>query len=256
MGPGEGRGVYSDQTTLQLHRVIIAGGLEIPITEAGLCDLLKVSRTPVRAAVATLLELGLLQRAERGGFVSRKYPVREAAQENEIRAGLDGLAARWVSDRGCSSAELSELERTLSVYQSATHNYANGDGCHDFMAISGTFFKLIYEFARSPSLTACVRRSNALPFLQPENVTLPPVTPELTRIISDLKSYHEQLFECFKCRDPINAEIAAKKHRFCLFDLIICLIESHDPRIFPIITSVSRGIYAYKSIKSPEPQVG
>ncbi len=254
MESGEGLGVYSDQTTLHLYRVIIAGGLEIPITEAGLCDLLKVSRTPVRAAVATLLDLGLLQRAERGGFVSRKYPVREAAQENEIRAGLDGLAARWVSDRGCSSAELSELERTLSVYQSATRNY--GNGCHDFMAISGVFFQLIYEFARSPSLTACVRRSNALPFLQPENVTLPSATPELTGFVSDLKSYHEKLFECIKCRDPINAEIAAKKHRFCLFDLINCLIESHDPQIFPIITSVSRGIYVNKGSKSPESQVG
>ena len=60
---------------------------EIPLAEK-----LGVSRTPVRAALATLGNEGLLEHLPKRGYTVRAYDLAEIVAAYEVRAALEGLA--------------------------------------------------------------------------------------------------------------------------------------------------------------------
>ena len=63
-----------------------------------------VSRTPVREALLRLEAEGILESSGRGGFAVRSIPVDEARSLYELRAAVEGYAAKMVAERGDSEA--------------------------------------------------------------------------------------------------------------------------------------------------------
>ncbi len=83
---------------------------EIPLAEA-----LGVSRTPVRAALATLASEGLLDYAPKRGYTVRHFSLEEVAAAHEVRANLEGMACRFAAERGLDAAAAREFERILAI---------------------------------------------------------------------------------------------------------------------------------------------
>jgi GntR family transcriptional regulator of vanillate catabolism len=83
---------------------------EIPLAEA-----LGVSRTPVRAALATLASEGLLDYAPKRGYTVRQFTIDEVAAAHEVRANLEGMACRFAAERGLDDEAARELERILAI---------------------------------------------------------------------------------------------------------------------------------------------
>ena len=83
---------------------------EIPLAAA-----LGVSRTPVRAALATLASEGLLEYAPKRGYTVRRFALAEIAAAHEVRANLEGMACRFAAERGLDAAAARELERILAI---------------------------------------------------------------------------------------------------------------------------------------------
>jgi GntR family transcriptional regulator, vanillate catabolism transcriptional regulator len=83
---------------------------EIPLAEA-----LGVSRTPVRAALATLASEGLLDYAPKRGYTVRHFTIEEVAAAHEVRANLEGMACRFAAERGLGADEAEALERILAI---------------------------------------------------------------------------------------------------------------------------------------------
>ena len=83
---------------------------EIPLAAA-----LGVSRTPVRAALATLASEGLLEYAPKRGYTVRRFSLAEIAAAHEVRANLEGMACRFAAERGLDAAAARELERILAI---------------------------------------------------------------------------------------------------------------------------------------------
>lgn len=94
------RGTFAAGTHLQ----------EIPLAEA-----IGVSRTPVRAALATLASEGLLDYAPKRGYTVRHFSLDEVAAAHEVRANLEGMACRYAAERGLDAAAARELERILAI---------------------------------------------------------------------------------------------------------------------------------------------
>jgi DNA-binding GntR family transcriptional regulator len=85
----------------QLFDAVVAG--QVPpgerLVQEVIAEEMNVSRTPVREALLRLESEGILESSERGGFVVRSLDLDEATMIYELRAALEGFAARLVAVR-------------------------------------------------------------------------------------------------------------------------------------------------------------
>jgi GntR family transcriptional regulator of vanillate catabolism len=103
---------------LHLRELILRGEFEPGqrLAEQQLAEQLGASRTPVRAALGTLEQEGLVKTNETGGFVVRQFTPREVADAIAVRGHLEGMAARLVAEHG--------LNRQLALILEACGNHA------------------------------------------------------------------------------------------------------------------------------------
>src|ERR1700749_2955817 len=85
------------------------------LNEVRLSRTLAVSRTPVRAAQQALAGEGLLDYEPNRGFSVREFPLDAVVDAYEIRAALEGVAARFAAERGLSGDEKAVVERSLAA---------------------------------------------------------------------------------------------------------------------------------------------
>jgi len=94
-----------------LRRQIVEGTLRPRerLIAADLADKLQVSRTPVREALYLLASEGLVVPTRRG-FAVREFTPSEIIEIYEVRAALEGMAARLAAERGGGRAIEAVLE--------------------------------------------------------------------------------------------------------------------------------------------------
>jgi len=85
------------------------------LNEVKLSRTLMVSRTPVRAALQALAGEGLLDYAPNRGFTVRQFPLDAILDAYEIRAALEGVAARFAAERGLTAEGKAVIERSLAA---------------------------------------------------------------------------------------------------------------------------------------------
>jgi GntR family transcriptional regulator of vanillate catabolism len=90
----------------------IVGGqrlLEIPLSNQ-----LGISRTPIREAMITLAEEGLLEYRPNRGYIVRTFDLSEIMDAYTVRETLEGLACRLAAEKGLTRALRKELETCLA----------------------------------------------------------------------------------------------------------------------------------------------
>ncbi|MDP5226245.1 MULTISPECIES: FadR/GntR family transcriptional regulator [Arthrobacter] len=203
-----------DAAVEQLKHSITSGdwpvGTRIP-TEQHLVELLGVSRSSVREAVRSLVQLGLLEtRQGNGTFVIAEDEMTvtlqrsvEAAEEGEVlavRRALDILAAREAATR--RTAEDLELlrqslnRRTAAVDAHRLDDFVRADvGFHLGVARAAHNQLLLAMYLSfEGSLTDSVARSNAHGILE-----------------DDHSGVHRRLFDAIVAGDPEQAGTAARR---------------------------------------------
>ena len=119
-----------DQAIVRMREMILRGEL-LPgqrVAEAPLAELLGISRTPVRQALPLLAQEGLLTEHGTRGFVVRAFTAADVLDAIDIRACLEGLAARRVAERGASRAFLRELRDCLADGEAVLGKRHRGGG--------------------------------------------------------------------------------------------------------------------------------
>ena len=84
-------------------RTLILSGVFAPgerISEPLLADRLDVSRTPLREALASLAQEGLVEQQASGRWQVCSYSIQDIMDAIEVRGTLEGLAARFAAERG------------------------------------------------------------------------------------------------------------------------------------------------------------
>lgn len=81
--------------------------------EVHLSERLKVSRTPIRAALQSLAGEGLLVHSPNRGYYVREFSLDDIVQAYEIRAVLEGLAAKRASQIGLTRELMVAAEKAL-----------------------------------------------------------------------------------------------------------------------------------------------
>lgn len=83
-----------------------------PVSERSLQDRYGMSRTPIRAALATLVAEGLVQRASRGSYIVAPIDLQEIRDLFEYREELEAVSVR-LACRGLDPGALATLRQTV-----------------------------------------------------------------------------------------------------------------------------------------------
>ncbi|MFD1912158.1 GntR family transcriptional regulator [Halodurantibacterium flavum] len=112
---GRSSGTRQQQVVDRLREWALNGTLspDEKLSEAGLAEALGVSRTPVRHALAVLVEEGVLRRAGGRGYLVRSYDRADVVAAVELGSVLEGYAARRLAEAGLPDDVAAELDDCL-----------------------------------------------------------------------------------------------------------------------------------------------
>lgn len=204
----------AEAVTTRLRDLIINGDLPQGerVTETGLASLLQVSHTPVRLALATLEQEDLVEGAPNRGFRVRRFTVEYMRETIEVRATLEGMAARLAAERGASK----EQEATLMECMEALDNLIaakqyDREAFRKFSDINVRFHATIAEIAGNSSLARLLERSAAIPFRSAPLLYLLPAEEAHTALIETQRD-HARLIDVIRQGQGARAEFLMREH--------------------------------------------
>jgi GntR family transcriptional regulator, vanillate catabolism transcriptional regulator len=178
------------------------------LQEVRLTEQLGVSRTPVRAALQKLASDGLLDYAPNHGYRMREFSVAEIVYAFEVRAVLEGLAARLAAERGLSADHQSAMEQSLfDGDQLLAAGVLIEKDRAAYSAINTAFHETIHSAAGSRMLRDMVRLCRQVPISSPRII----VQFEY-RDVRRRHDDHQRVFEAILAREPWRAEMLMRDH--------------------------------------------
>ncbi len=201
---------------MQLRDLILSGEFEPGrrLAEQQLAERLGSSRTPIRAALMTLEQEGLVEANETGGYLMRQFTTREVSDAIAVRGHLEGMAARLAAEHGLNRQLTLDLESCLAEGDAAlmpnpltVKEYAR------YAAMNDRFHSLILEASGNRALQHAVRLNDKLPFA-PASAMLP--MQGALEIDRDWMLYahrqHHMLFDALKRGEGARAQALAEEH--------------------------------------------
>jgi GntR family transcriptional regulator of vanillate catabolism len=181
------------------------------ISEIPLAARLGMSRTPIRMALERLAHLGLLHVGATGGFTVREFTIDEVRDAIEVRAVLEGTAARLAAERLGDDGELQALR--LRGEEVGRHAQLSINTLGDYMDDNEAFHAAIVDLAKSEMLRRMLTHVNSLPFAAPSAMVFP--TSMLDESEATLAIAHEQhrsIVDAIRRREGTRAEHLAREH--------------------------------------------
>jgi DNA-binding GntR family transcriptional regulator len=193
----------SDEVYSQLRKWIVSGEFRPNerLVEVDLAQRLGVSRTPIRESMQRLAAGGLVINRRRG-WVVREHTVDEIRDAYEVRAGLEGIAARLAAGR-VTPIQLRRIERLYARTRAAA---MAANSRHELVEANEEFHSAVYEAAANPRLSETIARNHDLFFNY--NVGMLYTDEEAEASIAG----HAGIVEALKARDGDAADATCRKH--------------------------------------------
>jgi DNA-binding GntR family transcriptional regulator len=201
-----------------------------PLRQAALATEFGVSRTPVREALRQLQNGGLIEMQPNRGAVVRVPAPWEVRQAYEVRAELEGLAARRAASR-VTERQLGELRRHNAVLCEAAERAVGEEaagGSPATTAANDCFHTVVCEAADNPWLSRMIDRINES---FPRNVSsLALAGDELHRQLNIRQ--HEAIIEALTARDADRAQEAMRDHVITSGEHLTAWYERRSQTVF------------------------
>jgi len=184
------------------------------LAEQQLAERLGASRTPVRAALVTLEQEGLVEANDTGKYMVRQFTPREVADAIAVRGHLEGMAARLVAEHGLSRQLQGDLQACLDAGDAALLTNPLDYGSYAaYAAMNDRFHALILEASGNRALQRAVAMNDKLPFA-PASAMLP--MQGSLALDRDWMLYahrqHHMLFDALKRGEGARAQALAVEH--------------------------------------------
>lgn len=131
----------------------VGASREKPLTEQELAARLDVSRTPVRDALSVLQQDGIIERKQRRGVYLRTPSLSEIVEIYEVRAVLEGFAARRATEN-VTKRDIAELKKYARQFTNSRKRNLLEQKDNANIAFHGR----IVELARSDLLSDIMER--------------------------------------------------------------------------------------------------
>ncbi len=201
---------------MQLRDLILRGEFPpgVRLAEQQLAERLGGSRTPVRAALVTLEQEGLVEANPTGGYVVRQFTSAEVADAIAVRGHLEGMAARLVAEHGVPRQLALELQACLDEGDAALAATTLKVGHYArYAAMNDRFHALILEACGNRALQRAVSLNDKLPFA-PASAMLP--MQGSLALDRDWMLYahrqHHMLVQALKQGEGARAQALASEH--------------------------------------------
>lgn len=201
---------------MQLRELIVSG--ELPggtrIAELSIVERLGVSRTPVRAALATLAHEGLIEALPSGGYAVKNFTEHDIADAIELRGTLEGLLARSAAERGVAAIVMSDAKDCLNQIDAtlALHEL-NDEAFSDYVALNERFHELLSELANSPVITQQLERVVSLPFASASAFVVAQAnSPQARDMLVVAQDQHWQVLSAIERGEGARAEAIMREH--------------------------------------------
>jgi DNA-binding GntR family transcriptional regulator len=190
----------------ELIRHAIAEGRLQPgerLKEKELAEMLGISRTPVREALLLLQAEGLVDAMPNRGATVKAYTEAELADLYELRALLEGYAARRAASR-ITEGQLAILRETLTDFAAARHR----NDREEIFRVNLRFHYTIVEASGVARLANLVRATIELPLVYRSFYLFSPAETELS------EGMHRRVTSALTAGDAERAELLMKEHIF------------------------------------------
>lgn len=202
----------------RLRHLILTGeyGPNERLIEEQLAERLGVSRTPIREALTMLEAEGLVEIAPNRGAMVASFGVEEVWDIYDLRAVLEGYAARRAADR-IKGAELGRMrELTVEMEGLSDRGFAqHEEEIRLLVTLNNEFHGIIVEASRNRRLRRLIRRTVEVPLVFKSFFWYTPHE----RVISN--HYHRQILGALEAGDGERAEIVMREHIYEGRDFVI-----------------------------------
>ena len=212
-------GTESDESYNRLYHAIVRGDFQ-PNERLIECDLAKlygVGRAAIRTALARLAQEGIVEREPNRGAKVRAVSEQEAVETTEVRAVLEGLAARYAA-RNATDGDIADL-RALMVAMDAC--LAEGD----LLGISEHNRRLhnrLLQIANNKTVARLIERLHAQQIRSQYRLFLVPGRPP--RAVAE----HHAIVDAIASHDPEAAEAAMRNHVAHTVEALQALVASRQ----------------------------
>jgi DNA-binding GntR family transcriptional regulator len=193
-----------------------------------------VSRTPVREALRKLEAIGLVRLEPHRGAVVRRLSAREIRDAYEVRAELEGLAARLAATRIRDEAlrRLRDADRLFrnsieAMVGRAKDPAAAGapDGeLRDWLRANDVFHETIQEASGNERLRGTIAHLHGS---FPRNLTSVALS-DSSRLLEENVAQHEAILTAIERHDPLEAGRLMKEHILRAGELITLRFEQTE----------------------------
>jgi len=152
------RAALHEQVTQRLRQMLVEGHIApgAKLNERELCEVLNVSRTPLREAIKTLAAEGLVELLPNRGAIAVELTERDVLNTFEVMAGLEGMSGELAAQR-ITEAELNEIKAMHFEMMAA---YTRRD-LSAYYRLNAAIHRAINAAARNPVLTMTYTQVNA-----------------------------------------------------------------------------------------------
>lgn len=176
---------------------------EIPLAEQ-----LGVSRTPVRAALGTLANEGLIDHQPKRGYLVRGFDVEEIVAAYEVRSVLEGLACRSAAARGLTEAQESRLKSSLAQGDRIlAGGQLRAEDHEPYQEMNVAIHDTLLEASGNPWVTRFAEQAQNIPFAS-DRIILWDDHAIILRSHGD----HHRIVEAVIARDSARAEQLMREH--------------------------------------------
>jgi DNA-binding GntR family transcriptional regulator len=200
----------------ELIREAIVDGRLIPgerLKEEELARELGISRTPVREALLVLQAEGLVDAAPNRGAAVRAHDARDLDDLYQLRALLEGYAARRAGGR-ITPEQIERLRASCDRFESL-----RGDDVRELVKENLFFHNTILEAAGSARTASMVRKVIELPLVYKSYIWY---SPDQKRISAH---YHRQITKALEVGDAERAELVMKEHVYEGRDILVAHVR-------------------------------
>ncbi|HEV7715255.1 MAG TPA: GntR family transcriptional regulator [Steroidobacteraceae bacterium] len=212
------------QVIVRIREMILRGDLPPGqrVAEAPLADVLGVSRTPVRQALPLLAQEGLLSVHETRGYVVRGFTSADIVDAIDVRAVLEGLAARRVAEQGPSKALLRELRSCLGDGDAilGKRHLEESDEAR-YAEMNTRFHRLILDASGGTLLAETLDRNSRIPFAGPQALAFDKGKLEqMYDMLNYAHRQHHAIVEALERGHGARAEALMREHAVAVKDSI------------------------------------
>lgn len=203
-----------DKALMGLRTLVMSGEFAAGarLSEVALAERLEISRTPLRQAMARLVDEGLLERGETGGCRVVCFTMDDIVDAIEIRGVIEGTAARLAAERGMAEDKRAAVLEVLdeldeSVARAATFDFDR------YVQFNSRFHTLLGSLAGSAVVAREVERVSRLPVASPSAFLQgQELIPDFRDSLWLAQTHHRAIVEAIENREGTRAEGLAREH--------------------------------------------